>query len=66
MNYISQYDDNMTKDKYKYNKIDTRYKWKMNASFPLLKLFKANYHVTVFNMSFKTIKNVETYKMIPK
>ena len=55
MNYISQYNENMTKDKGKDNEIDSGDKRKLNASVNLLKLLKANDHVTLLNISLKTI-----------
>ena len=64
VNYISQYDDNMTKEKNKYKKNDTRDKCKVNSSAPLLKLLKDNYCDFLFNMIRNTVKRVETDKTI--
>ena len=45
MNYISRYDYNVTNEKEKDKNIDAEDKWKVNDSVPILKLFKAIYHV---------------------
>ena len=64
MNYILQYDDNMTKGKVKNKNIFDGDKWKVNASFPLLRLLKEGNRFPLLHMSCKTIKEVETYKII--
>ena len=64
MNYISQFDDNTTKEKEKGNNIDTGDKWKVNSLVSLLSLLKANNCVPLLQIIFKTIKHVETDKMI--
>ena len=58
MNYISQYDQKITKDKKKGKNIDSVNKWKVNHSVPILNLLKENYHVPLLHMSYKTIKLV--------
>ena len=60
MNYIFQYDDNMTKGKVKNKNIVAVYKWEANDSFPLIKLPKAKNCVSLLHMSRKMIKEVET------
>ena len=64
MNYISQFDDNTTKEKEKDKNIDTGDKWKVNSLVSLLSLLKANNCVPLLQIIFKTIKHVETDKMI--
>ena len=64
INYLSQYDDNMDKEKNKDKNIDARHKWKVNVSVSLLKLLKSNDCVRLFHTIWNTIKNVETDKMI--
>ena len=64
MNYISQYDDKMSKEKGKHKKIDTGGKWKVNASATFFGLTKASYCFSIFHMRRKTIKHVGPDKTI--
>ena len=66
MNYISQYDKNMTKGEYTDKNIQTGGKWKVDSSVPLLKLLKANDLLSLFRMSCNNIKYVETDDIIPQ
>ena len=62
--YISQYDDNKTKEKDTDRNIETRDKYKVDFSFPILKLLKENDRAPLLHISRKNIKYVETDKMI--
>ena len=64
MSYLLQYDENMTEGKENNNKIVARDKCKVNASFPLLKLLKANGCDPLLHMNHKKIKAVETDNII--
>ena len=66
MNYTPQYYDKMNKQKEQDNNIDTGYKWKLYASVPLLELLKTNYHVPIFHLSSKKIKDIDMEDMIPQ
>ena len=57
-NYTSHYDDNMTKEKENYKKIDAGDKQKENPPVLLLKTLKANDCFKLLHMSRKTIKHV--------
>ena len=54
----------MTKGKGKKKKIVAGDKWEVNASVPILKLLKSNDRVLLFHMSFKTIQEFETNRII--
>ena len=60
MNYISQYYDNVTKEKEKYNNIESGDKWKVNSTLPILKSLKPNDCVTLLHMILRKIKLAET------
>ena len=66
MNSILQYDDDMTKEKGQNKKIVSGDKWKVNASVTILISLKSKYRVPLLHMSRKTIKEVETDKIIPQ
>ena len=54
INYISQYDYNMTKEKETDKNIDAGDKTKVNSSVPLLILLKENYHLPLLHVLKKT------------
>ena len=64
MNYLSQYCDNMTKQKDRDKTIDTVDKCKVDAQVALLKLFKSNDRVPLLHMIHKNIKDAETDNII--
>lgn len=64
MIYVLKYEDNMTEGKVKSKKIVTGDKWKVIASFYLLKKLKPNDFVPLLHMSRKAIKEVETDKIM--
>ena len=65
MSYISQYEENITKGKYKDKNIETGYKCKEDASVTLLRILNSNDCIPIFPMSRKNIKYVNTDKIIP-